>query len=234
MSYCVNCGVELESSIKNCPLCNTLVINPRITQSVKVIPPFPSKSGQVEVVKRKDLAVLLSTVLLSTGLTCGLLNLFVLQYNLWSLIVIGICVLIWVLAIPAVIYTKLSLYTSILLDSFAITTFFWAITFVSDSKEWFFQLAIPITILITLLIEVFIFFMRHFRISYLTTALYLFIELALLCLGIEILTDRFIDNKIHLTWSAIVLVVCTIIVVALVTMISKKRFRETIRRKLHF
>lgn len=234
MSYCVNCGVELETTIKDCPLCNTSVINPRVNQLTKAIPPFPSKSGQVEVVKRKDLAILLSTVLLSTGVTCGLLNLFVLKYNLWSLIVIGICILIWVLAIPAVIYTKLSIYTSILFDGLAIATFFWAITFVTDSKTWFFQLVIPIIILVIVLIEIFTFFMRRFRISYLATTLYLFIDLAILCVGIEIFTDTFLYERIELTWSAIVLVVCTIIVVALITMISKKRFRETIRRKLHF
>ena len=29
MSYCVNCGVELDASSRECPLCNTPVINPR-------------------------------------------------------------------------------------------------------------------------------------------------------------------------------------------------------------
>lgn len=28
MSYCVNCGVELDASASECPLCNTPVINP--------------------------------------------------------------------------------------------------------------------------------------------------------------------------------------------------------------
>ena len=29
MSYCVNCGVELEKSEKKCPLCGVEVINPK-------------------------------------------------------------------------------------------------------------------------------------------------------------------------------------------------------------
>lgn len=29
MSYCVNCGVELEKGCPACPLCDTPVINPR-------------------------------------------------------------------------------------------------------------------------------------------------------------------------------------------------------------
>ena len=28
MSYCVNCGVELEKDAKRCPLCTAPVINP--------------------------------------------------------------------------------------------------------------------------------------------------------------------------------------------------------------
>lgn len=28
MSYCVNCGVELDKTCSVCPLCNTKVINP--------------------------------------------------------------------------------------------------------------------------------------------------------------------------------------------------------------
>ena len=31
MSYCVNCGVKLAKSEKKCPLCNTKVINPNLS-----------------------------------------------------------------------------------------------------------------------------------------------------------------------------------------------------------
>ena len=37
MSYCVNCGVELEKSIRKCPLCNTPVINPNDLAKLKEI-----------------------------------------------------------------------------------------------------------------------------------------------------------------------------------------------------
>ena len=52
MSYCVNCGVELEASLKECPLCNTPVINPKQPHPVTGSGPYPSSKGQVEVVKR--------------------------------------------------------------------------------------------------------------------------------------------------------------------------------------
>ena len=56
MSYCVNCGVELDASAKECPLCNTPVLNPRELEKIaKAQHPFPTEKGQVETVKRKDL-----------------------------------------------------------------------------------------------------------------------------------------------------------------------------------
>ena len=47
MSYCVNCGVELDASLKSCPLCHTPVINPR---ELKDTPPgFPYQIGRAHV-----------------------------------------------------------------------------------------------------------------------------------------------------------------------------------------
>ena len=73
MSYCVNCGVELDASAKICPLCNTPVINPKVLEQAakenyrEPETPFPQEKGQVEAVKRKELGVLVSTVVLATA-----------------------------------------------------------------------------------------------------------------------------------------------------------------------
>ena len=69
MSYCVNCGVELDASAKKCPLCDTPVYNPKAPEPEKQPSPFPREKGQVEVVKRKDLGVLLTVIVLATAVT---------------------------------------------------------------------------------------------------------------------------------------------------------------------
>ena len=38
MSYCVNCGVELDATAKKCALCDTPVYNP--AQKQETLPPF--------------------------------------------------------------------------------------------------------------------------------------------------------------------------------------------------
>lgn len=234
MSYCVNCGVELDASLKACPLCHTPVINPREIQNAMPDFPYPQERGQVEVVKRKDLGLLITIVLSATALSCGLLNLLVFTGTSWSLLIIGICILLFVFTFPAVIYTKLPIYLSLLLDGIAIAVYLYLIACLTPSMRWFWQLAMPIVLLVTLLVEIFTFLIRRLPVSIISTAIYIFAEAGILCAGIELSVDRFTGSPLRLSWSAVVLTACGIIVVALVTILSRRRLRDAVQRRLHF
>ena len=214
MSYCVNCGVELDATAGECPLCNTPVLNPKeierhafqaVDAGKSGAEPFPREKGQVETANKKDLGILLSTVVLASAVTCGVLNALVFRENLWSLAVIGACAILWVVMIPAVIYTKQSVYISLLLDG--------AVTATAE--------ALTACIL------------RLPR-SFLTVALYLFTAIGALCVVLEVLIDRYIEDEITIRWSAVVLVVCVVLDIALITMLSRRRLRNAVRRRLHF
>lgn len=234
MSYCVNCGVKLEASLKTCPLCNTPVINPNHPEPESESGPYPVSRGQVEVVKRKDLGILLSVVLSATSITCLLLNLLVFKSTHWSVLVIGICICLFFFAFPAVIYTKTPIYLSLLADGVAVGIYLYLITYMTASPRWFWRLALPIVITVTLLIEMFTVLSRKLPFNILSASLYLFIEAPLLCVALELLIRRFLQSPLRITWSAVVLTVCAIIDIALITIISKKRLRNEVRRRLHF
>ncbi|WP_342756402.1 DUF6320 domain-containing protein [Kineothrix sedimenti] len=234
MSYCVNCGVELDAELPKCPLCHTPVINPSELKVMERPSSYPHEKGQVEVVKRKDLGILLSVVLGAASVSCALLNLLVFNSSMWSLLIIGICIILFVLAIPAVIYTKLPIYLSLLFDGIAVGGYLYMITYLTPSPDWFWLLALPITALVTLLVEIFTFLIRIFPNSFITTTLYFFAEVAVLCAGIELLIDGLLQKPLGLSWSAVVLTACSIIVIALITLLSKRRLRDEVRRRLHF
>ncbi|MBD5546597.1 MAG: hypothetical protein HDQ97_04260 [Lachnospiraceae bacterium] len=234
MSYCVNCGVNLEPSLTECPLCNTPVINPKELYDEKKTSPYPKERGQVDVVKRKDLAILSSIVLIATSISCLLLNLFAFPGNPWSLFIIGACLLLFVLLFPAMIYTKLPIYISLLFDGIAVGLYLYMITFNTQSDRWFLELALPILLLVTILVEILALLLRSFSVSFITTSLYFFAETAFLCVGIELLIHHYINNPLKLTWSAVVLTVCGVIVVLLITVLSRRRLRDAVRRRLHF
>lgn len=241
MSYCVNCGVELDSSAKECPLCNTPVLNPRLRESQalqrageKEVPPFPVERGQVEAADRKDFGILLSTVVLATAATCGVLNALVFRGVLWSLTVIGACAILWVMLIPVVIYRRQSVYLSLLFDGAAVVVYLYMLTYLTGSGDWFWGLGTPIVVLVTVIAELFTLCIRRFPRSFLTVSLYLFTALGLLCVGLEILIDRYLENGIALGWSAVVVTVCIILDIAVITMLSRRRLRNEVRRRLHF
>ncbi len=243
MSYCVNCGVELDASAAECPLCNTPVLNPREFEqhalsaaegSRPALAPFPGEKGQVETANKKDLGILLSMVVLASAITCGVLNATVFRENLWSLAVIGACAVLWVVMIPAVIYTKQSAYISLLLDGAVVAVYLYMLTFMTGGSGWFWGLGLPIAVLVTAMTEVLTLCIRRLPKSFLTVALYLFTAAGVLCVGLEILIDRYIDGEISIRWSAVVLVVCVILDIALITMLSRRRLRNAVRRRLHF
>ena len=189
---------------------------------------------QVETVKRKDLGLLLSMVIGACVATCGVLNLLVFNGAPWSLAVIGACVILWVFMIPAVIYTRQSVYVSLLLDGGAVALYLYMLTYLSGSDGWFLGLGLPITLLVTGLAEVVTLCIRRLPRSFLTVALYLFTALGLLCMGLEMLIRRYLEARIFLTWSAVVLTICTILDIAVITVLSRRRLRNALRRRLHF
>lgn len=234
MSYCVHCGVELESSLTSCPLCHTPVINPNELRQAVSSSTYPHQKGQVETVKRHDLGILLSIVLSATAVGCALLNLLVFKESLWSLAIIGICIILFVLMVPAFIYTRLPIYLSILFDGISVGVYLYMLTYLTASSAWLWELAIPILILVTVLVEIFVFLIRILPTSTIATALYFFAEVGILCIGIELFIDLFLAKSPALSWSAIVLTICGIIVIALATLLSVRRLREAVRRRLHF
>ena len=235
MSYCVNCGVELDASARECPLCNTPVINPKELEKMAMAQrPFPTEQGQVETVKRKDLGILVSMVVLATAVTCGILNALTFQESLWSLAVIGACIILWVIMIPAVIYTKQPVYVSLLYDGGAVALYLFMLSYLTGTRDWLWGLGLPITVLVTVLAEAFTVCVRKLPRSFLTVSLYIFTAVGLLCMGLEILIDRFVGGNIALSWSAVVLTVCGILDIAVITMLSRRRLRNAVRRRLHF
>ncbi len=234
MSYCVNCGVELEQSLKNCPLCNTPVINPREVKNNAEASPFPKTRGTVEEANRKDFAIFVTIVLVATAIGCGLLNWLAFSKTLWSVPVIGVCVVFWVMMIPFCIYRKAPVFLSLLLDGAAVILYLYMLTWLTQENHWFYGLGIPIVILITALAEAVAFCCHILPASILWRGLCAITALGIGCTGLELLIDHYLHGMVFATWSAVVGVVCIIIDVMIVTLLSRRRLRNEVRRRLHF
>lgn len=233
MAYCVNCGVELDSNLKKCPLCNTPVYYKQLKEESKTST-FPKRRGEVEPVNRKDMIIFISGVLFSIMLTCTLLNVLVYDQVWWSVPVVGGCFTVWIFFIAAMFAKKISIYGMIFVDMIAMINYMFLISLLVNEQKWLYYIAAPIIIVIFLQWELVTLLSRKLPFSIWVGALYFFSMIAITCVAIEVILDLFFIEKVMLTWSAIVLTVCVIVLVMIVLVLMMGRLRSNINRRLHF
>lgn len=155
MSYCVQCGVKLEQSLKKCPLCQTPVINPN-ELIAGALPdgssPFSTVKGEVEPMKKHDIGLWLTLVFGSTALACGILNIFVFDHNYWSIPVIGVCVIMWLFFCPRMFLPQIPVTLNLSVSAISVIFYQLAITLMTENDQWFYKLALPITLILMLLV----------------------------------------------------------------------------------
>lgn len=100
MSYCVNCGVELDSSAQKCVLCNTPVVNPN--ESIKEEKPLAPFSDEAYIpeelssrAKKRLVIAIVSVIILIPNLVCLLLNMTIFKAGFWSIAVCSTSLFLW-------------------------------------------------------------------------------------------------------------------------------------------
>lgn len=234
MSYCVNCGVELDSTLKKCPLCETIVYHPGKIEEASMEQTFPKKKGEVETVSKKEGIIFVTVLLLTIAVTCALLNILVYNSNWWSVPVDGVCITLWVFFMTALFCEKITVYGMLLLDAVAIGNYMFMISLITSSDEWFGKIGIPILVVSFLLLELAVLMSKKLPSSLLSGTLYFFIMTAAICVTVEVVLDKYFRQAISLSWSAIVATVCAIIAVFIILILMMGRLRNSIRRRLHF
>lgn len=237
MSYCVQCGVKLEQSLKKCPLCQTPVINPNelIAQALPDgSSPFSTVKGEVEPMKKHDIGLWLTLVFGSTALACGILNLFVFDHNYWSIPVIGACIIMWLFFCPRMFLPQIPIVLNLSVSAISVIFYQLAITLMTENDRWFYEIALPITLILMGLVTLSGVCYKFVASSLIATVLYFFIDAGIFSVAVECFVDKFLHQEIQIFWSAIVFSVCAVISVALIAILSMKRLRETVRKRLHF
>lgn len=234
MSYCVNCGVELDKTCCVCPLCGTPVANPRQPVDTQSPKPFPTARGNAEPVKRSEFTILMSIIFSTTALVCYLLNHLVFSSSRWSVYVIGVCAVLWIFLLPFFFPERIPIWLCLILDGFSIAGYLAAVSWLHPGNGWYLDIALPITILATVLITVLYLFTLRKKSSFIVRTALLLGDLALLCVSIELLAAFHSQRPLMLSWSAVVLTCCVSIDVILTAIYFLKGIREEFRRRMHF
>lgn len=139
MSYCVNCGVELDASSKKCVLCQTPVYFPQQQNSEQLTrTPFPDNVEIPKTIQRRFVAYVITMFLLVPNIVLFFVNVFFANQSAWCLYFISVSLQIWTLFVFP-FFTK-KLYPFLMWASDTVVTgataFLFIKSFVEDvSKE---------------------------------------------------------------------------------------------------
>ncbi len=223
--YCVNCGVELNPGAERCPLCGTPAWKPDPAEP----PYFATKPPEVPAVENYGLAILMSSMLLSVALCCGLLNLILLPGRFWSYYVIGAAVMLWVWFVLPMVFRKLPVVIRLTLDVAIVGVYIWLISIDLNGEAWFRGLVVPI--LIWACVLVFLLCLLSRNRSILTKISLCVGAVALLVIGIEYAIEYYLFGAAHLTWSLVVATICIALIIPLRVIRHVPALREEVRRR---
>ena len=236
MSYCVNCGVELDKTAVKCVLCSTPVINPNHPPDLTAHTPYPAERETVKLIYYRFSAIIISMILGCVDLVCFVLNLItnaMLGVSvMWFYVVLGASVVLWTIINPRLLKPDISLYLYVLMQMFSVSALIMTIGLLINEYTWAFHLALPITAVLAAHFCAGILVMRRFLkgIFQRTAAIFGFIGSFSVC--VELLLREFLFRSFYISWSGIVCVCCATVTIVLVVVSHSVFWKEEAKKRL--
>ena len=181
MSYCVNCGVELDDSAKKCALCATPVINPNKKEApeAETESPFAQVMHVPKQVKKRFVALVVSLVMLIPCIVCLLLNAFVFTGTFWSVYVGATSFLLWILFVLPFFIKNYRAYFMWAFDTLAVCLYVYLFYVMGKGLDkWYTDCALPIILVNAFLVLAYLIWVRFKKRNSILKALVIFAEIA--------------------------------------------------------
>ena len=232
MSYCTNCGVELDESITSCPLCGFTLGTANISEPADKSEYYPSDIILLYKKETRKHIWELSGIISFSGIAvCSIVDLVIHKSLTWSLYadtsVLGswICLTLILLAFRKYFIIVPGLLLTVLTMQFLFNLF-------SPPVSWFYGISLPITVAFFICASLIILLWKvaHFKgFNILAIA---FMVLSGFCIVSEVFIDKFLQNKVDIRWSAIVAV--SVLPLALVLLFVHYRMKKGKRLDSYF
>lgn len=233
MSYCVNCGVELERALKKCPLCGVKVINPAEKNTATDTDSLPPNRDELKRVDRSFWISFISILSAVPIAICVLCDLLYSKSLTWSLFVIAGVFIVWTLSTSAFLFKTFSFFKMVSADMAGILIGLIMLDQLSPGKEWLLHIALPI-VMYCYLTGLFIAWLSNMnKIRGLGIAAACVMAVAAMMILIETLLDLSSSGRVDLIWSWFILAPCVSVAALLVLLDKNKRFKQELAKRLH-
>ena len=231
MSYCVNCGVELDDSAKRCALCQTEVINPNKKKVSDTVPPFSDEEHIPESMKKRFIAYIVSMVMLIPNIVCLLINIIFPKVGFWAFYVNTTSLLLWVVLVFPFFTKKLLPYLMWFVDTVGVSAyvyFFFAMSEDRTIATWYYQCALPIILMVSVMVLVYMLWAKAKKRHWVLKVLYIVCCVAVSSIGIGSILSFLCSVKYAFEFG----VICFASLIAIVAFLSYCYSSKTIRKWL--
>ncbi|MEL7610516.1 MAG: DUF6320 domain-containing protein [Bacillota bacterium] len=234
MSYCVNCGVELEESQKSCPLCAVEVCNPAKPYDAGVLKPYSSHIARINrrVERRFDGVIASVTIAFVAGI-CIVADMAYSAGADWSLLVAISLGLGWMLFVTPFVFDRLGPLWFVGMDMAALIGFLYGLNRLTSVEDWFTPLALPVVLSIGVLAAIGIIVIRAQKLRVFSAIAWVAGLLGTFVLTLECILDRFLFGVCSFDWSFFVAIPCFVIALIFTIIARKVELQEAIIRRLH-
>ncbi len=232
MSYCVNCGVELDASAKKCVLCNTAVLNPKDTDEVPGETPFATENHIPQSISRKFVAYLVSVVMFVPNVVCIFTNLAFFNESLWSLNIFCTSLLLWIVFVFPFFTKKRKPYLMWAFDTVAVASFFYFIYAMSKSDiSSYLTVVLPIIAVISLQMLAYMLWAIGKKRHIILKTLHLFVDFAVFALVGGLLIAEGLALKVVGVIGIIIFVSCLSIIAFLAYCYKSNSMRRYLSKR---
>lgn len=233
MSYCVHCGVELAPSERDCPLCGTVVQNPRCDWKLPETLPYPDTVDVKEArIDRRYARQLVAILLAANALICLLLDYFSGNGLTWSLYVIGGVSLMCCWFVVPFLYTFRRPYAFVWIDFIALGLFLLLVAGMTGGLDWYLRLFIPLLLLTGLTFSLIMLSLRRLEWPWLYRIAFACLLVGLYLPGIETVIRWYSGLDLRFEWSFYAAVPIAVLAAAMLLVERNKPLKKEIRKKL--
>lgn len=228
--YCINCGVKLADSEKQCPLCLTKVYHPEISQK-DADPLYPPQRYPALQVSPTGTRVILTVLFLLPLLICLQCDLLLSGGISWSGYVSGALVVLYVAIVLPSWFRKPNPVIFVPCTFAAVGAYLLYINF-ATAGSWFLSFAFPVTGFIALVVTAVVTLLRYVRKGMLYIIGGAFIALGAFMPLMEFLLVLTFSSVEFVWWSLYPLTALVLLGGTLIFLAICRPARETMERKL--
>lgn len=232
MSYCVNCGVELEKSAIECPLCCAPVLNAFVDEPDEP-PAYPEIIFIPPKTSRRYSAFLISMVMLVPNVVCALTNLFTPASGHWAVYVVASSLLLWIIGILPLCMQRHNAYLLLGIDTGAAVCFAFTLSLFHRAGGWFFKLGLPLILALAFAVGLMVYWLRYKKRRWTSVCMAVLGILGWYSLLLEGLLRLYYAGAFAVKFSIIIAVSCVLLMVFFGFIEHNERFRSWLARRFY-